>query len=192
MSKQISLDMGFDRKALTKPGDENCCLLYCGLTRMGSIGNPVVVARRLRPGYEWFFTLYDLTVPTATSSPVDGLSVKIEFNKARKQLHKSPVDQPTYDKFAIFQGKRSPGFSDVFEASYPRWGADLETGAGARYPANQLVPHSPKSLQPSLILQNEGHFYFTLHLKVWWSEGGTKEEKDFRIDPEIILSNNGP
>jgi hypothetical protein len=185
------LDIGFDRDGLSKPDENGRVPLQLGFTQVDQEGNPVFIARKLKPQDRLLLTLYDLTEEEVPSSPVTDLSFKISFQKARTKSPDSPVAETMYEHFKIYPGPLSPGYSTVFEGEFPNWNIHRpETGAPA-YPGNQCVPGDPQPPRKSFVLELEGYFYFTLLLRVGWVDGGS-HVKHFLVDPEIILSNNGP
>jgi len=190
MPRMISLDIGFDRKALSKPDGSGEVPLQLGMTTVDEKGNPVYLARKLKPGDRLLITLYDLTEAKQEPSPVNWMSFKIAFQKAREGSPDSPAEKATYQRFEVCPGPLSPGYSTVFEGHFPNWNVHRSDKGGRPYPKNQLA--GPQPPREAVLLEHEGYFYFTLFLHVAWKgEDGEPQEKYFRDDPEIILSNNG-
>jgi len=192
MARMISLDIGFDREGLDNPRRSGECPLQLGFTKVDQLGNPIEIARRLKRNDHLLFTLYDLTDHCLETSPVDTLSFRIAFQRARIASPSSPVAEPVYERFAIFPGPCSPGYSTVFEQKFPNWNVHRPREGSRAYPGNQLVFDDPEIPRTSLVLEHPGHFYFSLSLYAAWPEGVVRKLQLFQVDPEIILSNDGP
>ena len=75
------------------------------------------------------------------------------------------------------------------EALLPAWSVlQVSPGEGQTFPENQLQ-YEVQGHRPSFEILHLGNYYFSLFLKVVWVDG---LEKVFRVDPEMVVTNNGP
>jgi len=205
MTTLISLDLGFDRKALPKEGNQpsepesqDFPLLRYGFTKPGEDGNPVGLASHWHRGYGMLVTLYDLTEESGLRPQIEHLSLSLRFEKAREQRHRSPVAHPgaeppldpaavSYQRFAIYPAVKELEYSTVFEGRYPNWQIYPPDEDSPAYPGDQYrdARQPPK---PCFEVIHAGSFYYTVMLRV---QVAGEAQKTFRVDPEMVVDNNG-
>lgn len=181
-----SIDIGFNRELLSHPSTSLAALLSQGVTVVGEIGSSVHVARNLKRGGKLEITAYDLSEhPTEISA----MSVALSFSPALLQSQASPVG--SYGDFSTFQINPTPaGGSTVFEDSAPRWVIQRSADVAAKsFPNSQLECGSVDPGAGRFDLVNLGHFYYTILLSVTWKDDPTVP-KNFRVDPEMIVTND--
>jgi hypothetical protein len=209
----ISLDIGFDREALESLANYRCPLLQVGFTKVDEKGNPIALARRLKADDQVLITFYDLTGDP--SAELFLLSFELRTRKARHQGRETPfrpqegeAGSPAngtvgYPRHVIYPTLADESYSTVFEDNFPAWRAYAHAPADKppppprRYPSNQLVDERMGPLTRFQVAQRTGspphlHYYTTCLLRVGWRKGrGRRYLKTFRVDPEMIIDNNG-
>jgi len=206
LTRTLSLDIGFDRDALESPANYRCPLLQVGFTVVDEDGNPIALARRLKPDDRVLVTFYDLTGgPTVE---VSHLSFELKTRKARVQELDTPFvslgNDPgppakgyiTYPSHVIYPTLAGSSRSTVFEAKGPAWRAYPPVQPARRYPTNQLVSEGKpprRRFQVARLGQSppRSHYYTTCLLRVGWRSAHGQRRRTFRVDPEMIIDNNG-
>lgn len=203
-----------------EPEREAYPILRCGLTQPNLTGNPVALSADIVTRDEIVFNIWDITnckqkkddeiVPV----PIEyrKMSLRLMFQPAREgQKDVSPFQRAEgsisgeeyklYEEFCLVRALNDKAYSTVFECDAPLWrvhSPGFESCNARRFPANQLR-HEPRTGQSSAyeVVTKKNFFYLTITLDVTWREGGAQGpasleiSKRFRVDPEMIIDNNG-
>ncbi len=201
MASAYSLDLAFDLQQLNNPANDSMALLNHGITIIGDVGNPVARLRRLRVSDTVSITVYQLGKEAEIEKfEIVDLSFKIKFDPARSQPAPSPVgDGHFFESFKIFAPSYVAQTSTVFEHLSPVWFVELDPDGNRPYSQGQMQEGEPKDFgAPVFALENEGAFYFTMHLSVTYKEKVSSgpgpvpvQSKVFRVDPEMIVTTGG-
>lgn len=201
MATAVSLDVGFDRTSIQNTGNHKLPSLLCGFTQVGVPGNPIWVSRHITTASDFLITLYDITPDcpeNATTIKAMSLSLTIQrsrnkqpadtpFESLRESTDRTPEPlQIPYYEHSIYP-EAGTNYSTAFGASFNYWRVLPPVAPKRTYPSDQLLNEPPPNQPRRFSVVAPGAFYSTLQLYVEWTTG----QATFRLDPEMIIDNNG-